>query len=47
MLLKSTATLVRDKVGKESEDLVVCMCVFSFMKLYWDTQQVCGSASVG
>jgi len=46
MLLKSSATLNRDKVGRESEDLVMYVCVFPFLKLSWDTQQMCGSASV-
>ena len=46
MLLKSTATLSRDKASRESEDLVVYVCMFSFLKLSWDTQQICGSVSV-
>lgn len=46
MLLMSTVTLSRDKVSRESEDLVIYMCVFSFLKLAWNTHQICGSASI-
>jgi hypothetical protein len=46
MVFKSTATLSRGKLSTESEVLEMYMCVFSFLKLSWATQQMCGSASV-